>query len=113
MGGALSFKAAVYCPEISAAVPFYGIHKHDSDELVRIRAPVQAHFGEKDDVVGFSSPADYGPLAQKLIAAKAPFELFTYPAGHAFTNPNNPNYSPECTTLAFKRLYDFMKKHLA
>jgi len=111
MGGALSFKAALLCPEISAATTFYGIPK-EKDELVRIRVPVQAHFGEKDNIVGFSSPADYGPLAEKLAAANVPYEMFTYPTGHAFTNQNEHNYSAECTALAFARLYDFMKKHL-
>ena len=111
MGGALSFKAALLCPEISAAAPFYGIPTEKS-ELRRIRVPVQAHFGEKDDVVGVSSPADYGPLADMLDRSRVPYEMFTYPAGHAFTNPNQPNYSAECTALAFSRLYDFMKKHL-
>jgi len=112
MGGALSFKAAALCPEISAAAPFYGIPRDDKDELTRIQTPVQAHFGEKDDIVGVSSPADYGPLSERLIAAKVPYEVFIYPAGHGFTNPNNPNYSAECTALAFERLCEFMKKHL-
>jgi len=112
MGGALSFKAAALCPEISAAAPFYGIPRDDKGELTRIQTPVQAHFAEKDDAIGFSSPAEYGPLSERLIAAKVPYEVFIYPAGHGFTNPNNPNYSAECTTLAFERLCEFMKKHL-
>jgi len=113
MGGALSFKAAALCPEITAAVPFYGIPRDDRGELTRIRIPVQAHFGENDDIVGLSSPSDYLPLAEKLLTAGVPYEMFTYPgAGHGFTNPSNPNYNPECTTVAFGRLYEFMKKHL-
>jgi len=115
MGGALSFKAAALCPEISAAAPFYGIpprNKGREDELTSIRIPVQAHFAEKDEAVGFSSPAEYVPLSEKLRAGDVPYEMFAYPAGHGFTNPNNPNYSAECTALAFGRLYEFMKKHL-
>jgi len=112
MGGALSFKAAVHCAEISAAAPFYGVPAHNREELVRLRAPVQAHFGELDDIVGVSSPADYQPVSEMLAAANAPYHLFTYPAGHGFTNPNNPTYSAESTALAFARLYDFMNKQL-
>ena len=115
MGGALSFKAAALCPEISASAPFYGIppsSKARHDQLVGIKIPVQAHFAEHDDAVGFSSPAEYVPLSEKLLAAGVPYELFTYPARHGFTNPDNPNYSAECTALAFDRLYAFMKKHL-
>jgi carboxymethylenebutenolidase len=110
LGGALSFLAAVNCPEISAAAPFYGIPR-DVD-LTRMRIPVQAHFGERDDIAGFSSPAEYGPLGDRLIAAGLPYEMYTYPAGHAFTNVSNPNYSAESTGLAFQRVYDFLHKHL-
>jgi len=116
MGGALSFSAAALCPEISAAAPFYGIPPASSaagdDRLARIRIPVQAHFGDRDDAVGFSSPAEYVPLGEKLVASGVPYEVFTYPAGHAFTNPTQPNFSADCTRLAFGRLYAFMKKHL-
>lgn len=112
MGGALSFLAALRCPDISAAAPFYGIPRDSSIDLTGIKVPVQAHFGEKDDVVGFSSPAEYEPLNTKLTEAKVPYEMFTYPCGHGFTNPNNPNYNPEATKLAFSRLYEFMHKSL-
>lgn len=112
LGGALAFAAAVRCPEISAAAPFYGIPRGTTYDLTKIHIPVQAHFGEKDDAVGFSSPADYEPLNDLLVGAGVPYEMYTYPTGHAFTNNTNPNYSPELTKLAFERVYDFMHKHL-
>ena len=112
IGGALSLAAATRAPEISAAAPFYGIPRQDEFDLTTIRIPVQGHFGELDEVSGFSSPADYNALNEKLKAAGVPFELFTYKAGHGFTNINNPNYSKEATTLAFSRLYKFMEEKL-
>ena len=112
MGGALSFSGATRCPEIDAAAPFYGIPRSDAYDLTTIRIPVQAHFGEKDDIVGFSSPSDYGPLYDRLKEAGVQYERYTYPAGHGFTNPNNPNHNVEATKLALSRVYDFMRKHL-
>lgn len=114
MGGALSFAAAVRCPEISAAAPFYGIPRPNLPaDLTKIQIPVQSHFGEKDEAVGFSSPADYNALKEKLSAAGVQHEMFTYPAGHGFTNVNNPNYSADATRLALSRVYDFMRRNLS
>jgi len=112
MGGALSFAAAVRCPEISAAAPFYGIPKPTLADLLQIRIPVQSHFGELDTAVGFSSPADYNALKEKLEKAGVAHEMHTYHAGHGFTNVNNPNHSAEATKLALSRVYEFMQKHL-
>lgn len=113
MGGALSFVAALRCPEISASAPFYGIPSPDFGDLTKIRIPVQSHFGEKDEVVGFSSPADFSALKERLAAAGVQHEMFVYPAGHGFTNVKNPNYSADATRLALGRVYEFMKKNLA
>src|SRR6218665_3793785 len=112
MGGALSFAAAVRCPEISAAAPFYGIPKPELADLLQIHIPVQSHFGELDEVVGFSSPADYSALKEKLTKAGVPHEMHTYNAGHGFTSVINQNYSSEATKLALSRVYEFMHKHL-
>ena len=112
MGGALSLAAAARCPDVDAAAPFYGIPKAALADLTTIRIPVQGHFGELDEAVGFSSPAEFNPLKERLIAAGVPYEMFTYAAGHGFTNPNNPNYSQEACELSFKRVYEFMAKHL-
>ena len=118
MGGALSLAAAVLCPSISAAAPFYGIPKPDTAgltelDVTKIKAPVQGHFAELDEAVGFSSPTEYNALKDKMAAAGAPFEMFTYHAGHGFTNPNNKNYDKEATKLALGRVYEFMAKNLA
>lgn len=114
MGGALSFAAAALVKEISAAAPFYGIPGETLCDLSTITIPVQAHFGEKDDIKGFSAPEDAAAMAKKLKTNKD-FELHMYPCGHAFTNPSGPlgNYNKEQCDLAIGRLVDFMNRHLA
>ena len=90
MGGALTFAAAALVPEISAAAPFYGIPSPDLCDVCAIKIPLQCHFGEKDDLVGFSSPKDYLALKEKLNKEGVKMEFHTYDAGHAFTNKTGP-----------------------
>ena len=69
MGGALSLAAAALPPEaISAAAPFYGVPHSDLCDVGKTKAPVQAHFGSKDTLEGFSSPRDAKALAEKFDA---------------------------------------------
>ncbi|CAD5120510.1 DgyrCDS9077 [Dimorphilus gyrociliatus] len=101
MGGALSFAAAASCPEISASAPFYGIPSAELADLTKIAIPLEAHFGKKDDIKGFSSPDDYLPLKEKLEKAGVKAKFFEYDAGHAFTNKSGPlnNYNEACSIL--------------
>lgn len=113
MGGALALASAALIPEeISAAAPFYGIPSSKLCDLGNIKIPLQAHFGSKDTLEGFSSPKDVEVLKEKFVAGGVSYELFMYDTGHAFTNPTNPNYTKEICDLALGRMIDFMKKYL-
>ena len=113
MGGALALATAALIPEeISAAAPFYGIPSSDLRDVGKIKIPMQAHFGSKDTLEGFSSPKDAKAMAEKFDAGGVTYELFMYDKGHAFTNPTNPNYTKEICDLALGRMIDFMKKYL-
>lgn len=114
MGGALSLASAALIPEeISAAAPFYGIPSSELCDVGKIKIPVQAHFGSKDHIVGFSSAKDAEALKQKLDAGGVNYELYMYDTGHAFTNPTSESYTKEICDLALGRMVEFMKKHLA
>ncbi|ELT96486.1 hypothetical protein CAPTEDRAFT_21911, partial [Capitella teleta] len=113
MGGALCWLAAAKIPEVKAAAPFYGIPKAHLADLATISVPVQGHFGEKDNVVGLSSPRDYLPLKEKLDDAGVNFELCVYGgAGHGFAHPSYKTYNEQAARAAFKSMYSFMRKHL-
>lgn len=114
MGGALSLASAALIPEeISAAAPFYGIPSSELCDVGKIKIPVQAHFGSKDHIVGFSSAKDAEALKQKLDAGGVNYELYMYDTGHSFTNPTSESYTKEICNLALGRMVEFMKKHLA
>jgi len=54
MGGALSIASSVLAPEVDAVVAFYGVPSSELADPAQAKAPVQAHFGELDNFVGFS-----------------------------------------------------------
>lgn len=57
MGGALAIASSVLIPEVDAVVAFYGVPSPELADPSKARAPVQAHFGELDSLVGFSDIA--------------------------------------------------------
>ncbi|XP_042478845.1 protein usf-like [Macadamia integrifolia] len=87
MGGALSIASAVLVPEVDAVVAFYGVPSSELADPAQAKAPVQAHFGELDNFVGFSDVTAAKALEEKLKASGLPYEVHIYPGnGHAFMN---------------------------
>lgn len=87
MGGALAIASAVLVPEIDAAVAFYGVPPTELADAANIKVPVQAHFGELDNIVGFSDITAAKGLEEKLKASGKPYEVHLYPGvTHAFMN---------------------------
>ncbi|GJN18716.1 hypothetical protein PR202_gb05909 [Eleusine coracana subsp. coracana] len=54
MGGALSIASGVLVPEVDGVVAFYGTPSSELADPSKAKAPIQAHFGEHDNFVGFS-----------------------------------------------------------
>lgn len=54
MGGALSIASGVLIPQVDAVVAFYGVPSSQLADPASAKAPIQAHFGELDNFVGFS-----------------------------------------------------------
>ncbi|KAK7324808.1 hypothetical protein VNO77_28663 [Canavalia gladiata] len=87
MGGALSIASSVLVPGVNAVVAFYGIPSSELADPAQAKAPVQAHFGDQDNFVGFSDVTAAKALEEKLKAARIPHEVHFYPGNtHAFMN---------------------------
>eukprot|EP01118_Nematostelium_gracile_P001909 TRINITY_DN11973_c0_g1_i2.p1 TRINITY_DN11973_c0_g1~~TRINITY_DN11973_c0_g1_i2.p1 ORF type:complete len:245 (+),score=84.66 TRINITY_DN11973_c0_g1_i2:22-735(+) len=114
MGGALTI-ASSQVPEIDAAVPFYGIPDLSSINWDNVKIPFQLHFGQKDDMKGFSDPESAKKLENLLKEKGKKVELFLYEnAGHAFNNMDRPEaYNREASQLAFQRAEQFLKKEFS
>ncbi|KAK3020417.1 hypothetical protein RJ639_047723 [Escallonia herrerae] len=87
MGGALSIASSVLAPGVDAVVAFYGVPPQELADPAHAKSPVQAHFGELDNFVGFSDVTAGKALEEKLKAAGVPHEVHYYPGvAHAFMN---------------------------
>uniref|UniRef100_A0A1D1XG33 Protein usf n=1 Tax=Anthurium amnicola TaxID=1678845 RepID=A0A1D1XG33_9ARAE len=124
MGGALSIASAVLVPEVDAAVAFYGVPSSELADPSLAKAPIQAHFGELDNIVGFSDVTAAKALEEKLKLSGVPFEVHIYPGcGHAFLNMSPDGVKrrkelgwtdedPEAVKLAWSRFTSWMGKYL-
>jgi len=116
MGGALTFLAAMYDPEFSAAVSFYGYPPPEGGDVGRIKIPVQGHWALRDS---FFSMEGVDKIEARMKEAGAHVDFHRYDAEHAFHNPNEPghaglgHYKQDLAELAWRRAVDFFKANLA
>lgn len=66
MGGALTIAAVASIPGFDAAAPFYGIPDLSHYNTENITCKFQGHFGETDQMKGFSDPESGKTLEAKL-----------------------------------------------
>jgi len=125
MGGALTFAAASKGADVACIAPFYGIPDAQYFDTTAIKVPVQAHFGAKDALAGFSDPAAAEANAKKMKTAGCEIDLIFYEsAGHAFLNFGMQGGEEKLTSvgfplplkadvdLAWGNLHTFLAKHL-
>jgi carboxymethylenebutenolidase len=130
MGGALSLASAALVDEISCASAFYGIPDPSLADMATIAKPVEAHFGDLDDLAGFSDPAAVGALEATLAKSGAAFNIHRYPTvGHAFMNDTESSiarkeelgqtggergakHDPAAVALGYERLFAFLRQNL-
>ena len=109
LGGAYTFVAATRIPEISAAVPFYGIPPAGRADYTKA-VPIMAHFSATDQwatVVGAEA------IKKEVEAAGRSMVLHVYNAEHAFMNDTRPDvYSPKDAKLAWDRTITFLHEQL-
>jgi carboxymethylenebutenolidase len=108
-GGAMANNLAVNVPSLKAAVAFYG-RQPKTEDVPKIKAALQLHYGELDQGVNAGIPA----YEQALKENKITYELYIYPgAQHAFHNDTSAaRYNEAAAKLAWGRTVDFFKKYL-
>lgn len=107
-GGGISNLLAARVPDLACAVPYYG-RPAPADEIERINAPLQLHFGELDKRVNALWP-EYETALKKH---EKTYEAFFYSqANHGFHNDTTPRYDPDAAKLAWQRTVDFFNRHL-
>jgi carboxymethylenebutenolidase len=108
-GGAMTNQVAVNCPDLDAAVPYYG-RVPETDDVPKIKAPVMAHFAENDERIN----AGIAGFEEALKQNNKEHHIFMYPGTqHAFNNDSNPaRYNAEAAKLAWERTVGFFKEKL-
>lgn len=109
-GGEMTFASATQLKMLDAAVVFYGRSPNPLDLVKNIRAPVMAHYGEKDP--GVNKGIDETVAAMKKYNKMYDHKIYSG-AQHAFNNDVNPSrYDPQAAKEAWGRTLDFLGKHL-
>ncbi|MGB7947937.1 MAG: dienelactone hydrolase family protein [Candidatus Binatia bacterium] len=109
-GGEMTFAAATQIPTLDAAVVYYGRSPNPLDNVKNIRAPVMAHYGEKDPNV--NKGIQDTEAAMKKYKKTYDYKIYSG-AQHAFNNDTNPGrYHSQASQEAWARTIDFFKKNL-
>lgn len=109
-GGEVTFASATQVKSLDAVVVFYGRSPSPLDSVRNIRAPIMAHYGEKDAGITKAVP----DTAAAMKKYNKPYDYKIYPgAQHAFNNDTDPKrYDALASKEAWERTLDFLKKHL-
>jgi carboxymethylenebutenolidase len=109
-GGAMTNQVAVHCPDLIAAVPYYGMQPAVED-VAKIKASLLLHYAGEDERIDKGIPA----FEEALKKTSIEYRIYVYPgAKHAFNNDTSPTqYNKEAADLAWKRTIEFFRKKLA
>jgi carboxymethylenebutenolidase len=99
-GGAMVNQLAVHSPQLDAAISYYG-RQPKPEDVSKIKARVQLHYGEMDERINAGIPA----YEEALKKAGTKYELYIYKgAQHAFNNDTAPTrYNETAAKLAWER----------
>jgi carboxymethylenebutenolidase len=108
-GGAMANSLAVEVPDLLASAPFYG-RQPNAEDVPKIKAALQLHYGELDERVNAGIPA----YEEALKKSNVNYELHIYTgAQHAFFNDTAPTrYNEAAAKLAWGRTMEFFKAKL-
>lgn len=108
-GGGVANQMAVNSPDLTAAVPFYGMQP-SPDDVPKIKASLLLHYAGLDQRINKGIEA----FEAALNKASIDYRIYMYEgAQHAFFNDTNePRYNSEAARLAWKRTLLFFKEKL-
>lgn len=119
MGGGYALLLAVADPRLAASVVYYGPVTPPpgppAEDLVKIKAPVLAHFGQEDSSIPLTSVKLW---ANNMRAAGKQIDLHIYPAGRGFAEvsampaTHGEHHAEDPATLSWQRTLAFLGTHL-
>jgi carboxymethylenebutenolidase len=107
-GGIVNQLAVQMGSDLAAAVPFYGAQP-SAAETAKIKAPINAQYGELDTRITGGWPAFDAALTE----ARVPHEGHIYKgANHGFHNDTTPRYDEAAAKEAWQHTLDWFNKYL-
>ena len=107
-GGVVNQLAVRMGSDLAAGVPFYGPAPADAD-VAKIKAPINAQYGELDKRITDGWPA----FDAALTKASVTHEGHVYKgANHGFHNDTTPRYDEAAAKEAWQRTLDWFGKYL-
>jgi carboxymethylenebutenolidase len=107
-GGVVNQLAVRLGPDLAAAVPFYGLQPK-AEDVAKIKAPINAQYGELDKRITDGWPA----FDTALTEAHVTHEGHIYKgANHGFHNDTTPRYDEAAAKEAWGRTLDWFNKYL-
>jgi carboxymethylenebutenolidase len=107
-GGGMTNQVAVHCPDLKAAVPFYG-RQPASEDVAKIKASLLCHYAELDERINNGIEE----FENALKAASVEYGLYMYKgAEHAFFNDTSERYHKDSAELAWKLTIAFFDAKL-
>ena len=107
-GGIVNQLAVRMGSDLSAAAPFYGAQP-DAADTAKIKAPINAQYGELDTRISGGWPA----FDKALTDAHVPHEGHIYKAAnHGFHNDTTPRYDEAAAKEAWQHSLDWFNKYL-
>jgi carboxymethylenebutenolidase len=107
-GGIVNHLAVHMGSDLAAGVPFYGVQPK-TDDVAKIKAPINAQYGELDTRITSGWPA----FDAALTAAHVPHEGHVYPgANHGFHNDTTPRYDEAAAKEAWRRTLAWFDKYV-
>jgi carboxymethylenebutenolidase len=107
-GGGVTNQVAVNAPDLTAAIPFYGIQPAPED-VPKIKAALLLHYAGDDARIN----AGIAAYEEALRKAGVDFRTHMYEgAGHAFFNDTGARYNKNAAELAWARTLAFLKEKL-
>jgi carboxymethylenebutenolidase len=107
-GGVVNQLAVRMGSDLTAGVPFYGAQPAPADAL-KIKAPINAQYGELDSRITDGWPAFDAALTQ----AEVPHQGHIYQgANHGFHNDTTPRYDESAAKQAWQSTLDWFNKYL-
>jgi carboxymethylenebutenolidase len=107
-GGIVNGLAVRMGSDLAAGVPFYG-SQPNAEDTAKIKAPINAQYGELDARITGGWPA----FDAELTKAGVPHEGHIYPgANHGFHNDTTPRYDEAAAKEAWQHALDWFGKYL-